>query len=84
MSFGLFFLGSLMMFAGFMMVWKTAWWDNNWGDVGAVFGMHGASLSSWKLIGMIFLFVGFLVGFGIMEAFFNITVGRFLPTGFGE
>ena len=84
MSFLFFFLGSLMMLAGFMMVWKTAWWENNWGDIGAMVGIHGSALSSWKITGVIFLFVGFLIAFGILEAFFYITVGRFIPTGFGR
>jgi len=84
MSFGFFVLGTLMMVAGFFMVWKTAWWDNNWGDIGAIVGVHGSSLTSWKLAGVIFLFVGFLIGFGILEAFFHITIGQFLPTGFGQ
>jgi hypothetical protein len=84
MSFGLFLVGAFMMFVGIMMVWKTAWFDNNWGDIGAIVGIHGSSLTSWKLAGVIVLFVGFLVGFGILEAFFHITVGQFLPTGFRE
>lgn len=81
MSFGFFILGALLMGAGFSMVWKTAWWDSNWGDIGAIVGIHGSSLSSWKLAGVICMFVGFLIAFGILEAFFHITVGRFLPTG---
>lgn len=81
MSFGFFILGVLMMVAGISMVWKTAWWDNNWGDIGAAFGLKGSGLEHWKLIGVIMMFLGFLLAFGLFELFFNITVGRLLPTG---
>ena len=79
MTFGFFVLGSLFMLAGFMMVWQTAWFDNNWGDIGAMVGIRGSSLSSWKIAGIIFLFVGFLVAFGILQDFFYLTVGQFIP-----
>lgn len=80
MSFGFFVLGSLMMFAGFMMVWQTQWFDNNWGDIGAMVGIRGSSLSSWKIAGVILLFIGFLVAFGILGALFYLVVGQYLPT----
>ncbi len=81
MTFGFFILGLLMMGTGFMMVWQTAWFDNNWGDIGAMVGIRGSSLSSWKIAGVILLFIGFLVGFGILEDFFYLVVGQYLPTG---
>lgn len=81
MSFLLFFLGAIMMAAGFTMVWRTAWWDENWGDIGAMFGLKGSSLEHWKLAGVILMFLGFLIAFGIFQAFFYLTVGQFLPNG---
>ncbi len=72
-----------MMIAGFFMVWKTAWWSNNWGDIGAMVGVRGSALSSWKVAGVIMLFLGFLVAFGILGDLFTLVVGQYLPTGFG-
>jgi hypothetical protein len=81
MSFLLFFLGTLLMAAGFSMVWKTSWWDNSWGDIGRMFGLTGSSLEHWKLAGIILMFFGFLIAFGIFQAFFYLTIGQFLPNG---
>lgn len=80
MTFGFFIVGSLLMIAGFFMVWKTSWWDNNWGDIGAMVGIHGSALSSWKIAGVILLFIGFLVAFGILGSLFYLLVGQYLPT----
>lgn len=79
MSFLFFFLGFLLMAAGFSMVWKTSWWDENWGDIGMAFGLKGSSLEHWKLLGVILLFIGFLVAFNIFQAFFEITFGALIP-----
>ncbi|HSX24442.1 MAG TPA: hypothetical protein VLG69_00555 [Candidatus Andersenbacteria bacterium] len=81
MSFLLFLAGFVMMAVGFMMVWQTAWFDENWGDIGAMFGLKGSSLEHWKFGGIILLFLGFLIAFGIFQAFFNLTIGQFLPNG---
>ena len=81
MTFGFFVLGSILFLAGFMMVWKTSWWENNWGDIGAMVGIHGSALSSWKLFGVIMMFIGFLVAFNILGVLFYLVVGQYLPTG---
>lgn len=81
MSFGLFILGALMMGVGFLAVWKTNWFLENLGDIGELFG-SGQQWLSWKLVGLVLMFLGFLVAFGLLELFFAATIGGLF--GFGN
>jgi len=81
MSFIGFLIGAILMTVGFFMVYKTKWFDNNFGDVRAAIGLQGSSLAHWKFAGIILLFFGFLIAFGIFEIFFNATIGGFFRFG---
>lgn len=80
MTFGYFILGLLVMGIGFTMVWRTNVWDDFFGSFEYAVGV---SWLSWKVVGIIFLFTGFLVAFGLIQAFFTATIGQ-LFTGFGS
>ncbi len=79
MTFPSFVLGLLVMGIGFTMVWRTNRWDEFFGSFEYAVGV---SWLSWKTVGIILIFVGFLVAFGLLQAFFLATIGRFF-TGFG-
>jgi hypothetical protein len=81
MSFGIFLLGLIMMAIGFMAVWKTNWFLQNFGDISELFG-SGQQWLSWKAVGLFFMFLGFLVAFGLIQAFFGATIGGLF--GFGK
>lgn len=81
MTFGFFILGMLMMGIGFLAVWKTNWFLENLGDIGELFGSTQTWLS-WKLVGIVLMFLGFMVAFGLLQAFFGATVGGLF--GFGN
>lgn len=79
MAFASFILGLLVMGAGFTMVWRTNRWEEFFGSFEYAVGI---SWLSWKTVGIGLIFVGFLVTFGLLQAFFAATVGQFF-TGFG-
>lgn len=81
MSLGGFFIGLVMMAAGFLMVWKTQIFIQLFGDLGVAFGAVGAPWMSWKLFGVVLLLLGFLIGFGLFETMFSATLGRLFFVG---
>ena len=68
------------MAVGFMAVWKTNWFLENLGDISMLFG-NGQQWLSWKVVGLILLFGGFLVAFGLLQLFFAATIGQFFSFG---
>lgn len=80
MTFGYFILGLLVMGIGFTMVWRTNIWDDFFGSFEYAVGV---SWLSWKTVGIVLIFVGFLLAFGLMQAFLYATIGRFF-NGFGS
>lgn len=81
MTFGGFILGLIIFAAGFTMVWRTNWFVENWGDIGQIVGLNNATWASWKFFGIILIFLGFLVAFGLLQLFFEATIGRFFLFG---
>jgi len=81
MSVGLFLLGSLMMVFGVMAVWKTDFFLRNFGDIGSMLGFFGASWASWKVVGSVFILLGFLIAFNLLGLFFEVTLGRLFTFG---
>lgn len=75
MSFGSFLLGLLLLGVGFLAVWKTTWFRNNMGDPGIVFGLQNYPWMSWKLVGLLLMLLGFLIAFGLLQAFMAVTIG---------
>ncbi|MEX0649654.1 MAG: hypothetical protein WD200_01480 [Candidatus Andersenbacteria bacterium] len=81
MSFGGFIFGIFLMGIGFLAVYKTYWFEQNLGDVGAVFGINDQPWMSWKFFGIVLMLIGFLVAFGLLSFFFQVTIGRFFNFG---
>jgi hypothetical protein len=70
-------LGLLMVVVGFLIVWKTEWINSNFGSISwaeAKMGSMGGSRLLYKLIGLTFIFIGFLTVTNLHQAFF---VGAF-------
>lgn len=65
-----------MMVVGFFAVSRTDWFLENLGDLSAIFGANKDWLS-WKLLGILLLIFGFLIGFGLLQLFFAVTLGGF-------
>lgn len=81
MSIGGFFIGIIIMAIGFAAVRYTDWFLRNFGDLGEAFGAFNASWLSWKVAGLLLLLIGFLVAFGLVQLFFNATIGRLFTFG---
>lgn len=81
MTFGGFILGLIIFAAGFMMVWRTNWFVENWGDIGQLIGINNAMWASWKLFGIFLILLGFLVAFGLLQLFFWATIGGLFSFG---
>lgn len=70
------------MAIGFVMVWKSQWFIQSFGDLGSmVLGLTGYSFLSWKLFGMILMVLGFLLMTGLLDLFLRLTIGRLLIFG---
>lgn len=82
MTFGGFILGLVLFGFGFLLVWRTNWFIENFGDLGMIIGWQNASWLSWKLLGMFLMLMGFLIAFGLLQAFFAVTIGGLF--GFGN
>ncbi len=80
-SFAWFIVGFILMIVGFLAVWRTDWFLRNMGDISELFGAVGVPWMSWKMSGVFLLFLGFLLAFGLLQAFLQITVGRLFTFG---
>ena len=80
-TFAGFFIGLIMMVAGFLIIWKTSYMLQWFGDISTLFGAVGARWLSWKIVGVIFLFLGFMIAFGLFQSFFALTLGRLFTIG---
>jgi hypothetical protein len=69
------------MVLGFVIVWKTNYLVQWFGDIGEAFGAVGMPWLSWKLFGVILLFIGFFVAFGLFQAIIAVTIGRLFTIG---
>jgi hypothetical protein len=76
-----FFIGVVLMAIGFLIVWRTNYLIQWFGDIGEAFGAVGMPWLSWKMFGVIMLFVGFFVAFGLFQAILAVTIGRLFIFG---
>ena len=82
MTFGFFILGVIIMAIGVLATWKTTYFLQNFGDISEVFGAMNARWLSWKLVGIFFIILGFLIAFDLFPLFVMLTIGRFFaPNG---
>jgi hypothetical protein len=66
------FIGLFIMFVGFTIVAKSEWMLNNFGSIAWFdqhLGMDGGSRLGYKLVGLLFLFIGFLFITGMISGF---------------
>lgn len=76
-----FIIGVLMMVVGFVCVRKTDLLLRYLGDISVLFGAMNASWLSWKIVGVILLLLGFMIAFGLFQAFFYLTLGPIFNFG---
>lgn len=74
-------IGFILAAAGFVIVWKTEWFNQNFGSIGWAeekMGSFGGSRLFYKLIGILFIIIGFLVITNLHEqAFVSLFGGLF-------
>jgi len=74
-----YFFGILFVAAGVFFVWKTEWFMENFGRIGWAeekLGTEGGSRMAYKLIGLILIFIGFLLITNMWEGFLMGTLGK--------
>jgi hypothetical protein len=79
-----FFLGAILMVAGFMIVWKTEAILSFFGPIGffeKYLGSEGGSRLGWKLVGILFFFIGFLIMTGMINSFMLWILSPLLGAG---
>lgn len=81
MTLGSFILGIVIMAVGFAMVYRTNNFEAWFGDLGDALGFNNANWLSWKLTGIALLLFGFLLAFGLLQLFLQITIGQLVSFG---
>lgn len=81
MTFFAFIIGLVLMIIGYVCIRYTDAMLRYLGDISELFGAVNASWISWKLVGVALIVVGFLIAFGLIQAFFHVTVGQFFNLG---
>lgn len=76
-----FVIGLVLMIVGYCCIRYTDALLRYLGDISELFGAVNASWMSWKLVGVAFMIIGFLIAFGLIQAFFHLTVGQFFDLG---
>ncbi|MCR4280583.1 MAG: hypothetical protein NUV82_04140 [Candidatus Komeilibacteria bacterium] len=77
-----FFIGIILIFVGFTMVWKTEGWYGFFGSVEWAerhLGTEGGSRLFYKLIGILIIFFGFLLITGLYSGFMEGLVSPLVP-----
>jgi hypothetical protein len=74
-------VGLLMLVVGVLIVMYTEWLiqnlgTNDWAE--AKLGSFGGSRLMYKLLGLVFIFVGFLTAFDMYQGLLMATVGRLI------
>ena len=71
-------IGLVMIAAGFVLVWKTDWFQQNVGSIQWAeekFGSSGGSRLMYKMIGILVIIIGFLVTTNLYKSAFVSTFG---------
>lgn len=72
------FLGILIVFGGYLIVWKSEWFLRNFGPIPWAeehFGPEGGSRLFYKLLGIAVIFLGIFVMTGIWNDLLNVFAG---------
>ena len=71
-------IGFIVAAAGFVLVWKSEWFHQNFGTIDwaeAKFGSMGGSRFLYKMIGLLAIFISFLAITNLHQQFFIATLG---------
>ncbi len=74
-----YFIGIVLVLLGIVQVLKTEWFIQNFGLnawAEEKFGMSGGTRLMYKVIGIIFIFFGFLIVTNMINGFLMGTVGK--------
>lgn len=74
-------IGILMVALGTLLIFKAEWFYQNFGSIAWAennLGTSGGSRLMYKLIGLVFIFVGMMVATNLFTSFLMATVGRLL------
>jgi len=72
-------IGLLIVVVGVVLVFKSEWFYLNFGSISWAeehLGTSGGSRLMYKLVGLIFIFVGMLVATNLMTGFLMATIGK--------
>ena len=74
-----YFLGILLVLTGVVLIIKTEWFVQNFGSIAWAeenLGTSGGSRLMYKLIGLVFIFIGFLLITNLFGGFLAGTIGK--------
>jgi hypothetical protein len=72
-------IGILMVALGTLLIFKAEWFYQNFGSIAWAennLGTSGGSRLMYKLIGLVFIFVGMMVATNLLTGFLMATIGR--------
>jgi hypothetical protein len=76
MTVGSFILGLVFFAAGFYMLWRTRIFEEYAGDLATLLGAADRPWISWKLLGVVIMFVGVIIMFGLLPLIFGSLFGN--------
>ncbi|MBU0546345.1 hypothetical protein KKA13_03775 [Patescibacteria group bacterium] len=74
-----FIIGILLAILGAALIIKSEWFLQNFGSIAWAeenLGTSGGSRLLYKLVGLVFIFIGFILATGMWESFLMATVGK--------
>lgn len=72
-------IGIFMVAIGTLLIFKSEWFYQNFGSIAWAennLGTSGGSRLMYKLIGLVFIFVGMMVATNLFTGFLMATIGR--------
>ena len=72
-------IGILLVAIGTLLIFKSEWFYQNFGSIAWAennLGTSGGSRLMYKLIGLVFIFVGMMVATNLFTGFLMATIGR--------
>ena len=76
--------GVVMVVVGFLLIYKTSWFVENFGRIPFFekhMGTFGGSYLAYKVFGLLFCFFGILTMTGLTDNFLNWSLGRVFRRG---
>jgi len=74
-----YFIGLVLVGLGLFLILKTEWFIQNFGTnawAENIFGTSGGTRAMYKIIGILFIFFGFLAITNLYQGFLTDTVGK--------